>query len=99
MIYTLEIAPNQWSTMLTSEGVYYAEVPLADSREGCVIKSAGVLVDFMGLTDGNIANGSFTILKVKALDGELIFFAKIRPTVVVTVKVDLEKPKPKILLA
>jgi hypothetical protein len=97
--YTLDISPNQWSNIMTAEGVYYAEVPLAEARHGMEIKSASVIVSLTDPVNVSADMSTLTIVKVKALDGELIFFAKIRPTNIATVKVELDKPKSKILLA
>lgn len=99
MTVRLEVTPNMWSTVMTHEGVYYAEVPYAEASTNLMIKSVKNLVNFTDTIMTGISAGSLTILSAKVLDGEFIFFAKIRPEDTVTLEVELEPRKSNILLA
>ena len=99
MTYNITITPDQWSTIMTPEGVFYAEVPFAEAKDGMVINSVKNLVNFSDTLITGISAGSLTILKAKVYEGELIFFAKVRPEDPVNLEINLDKKKSSIILA
>lgn len=98
-IIKLTVTPNQWSQVMTLEGVYYAQVPYAGAKENMQITHVKNLVNFSDTLITGVSAGSLTILKAKVYDGEFIFFASIRPEEPVNLELTVAPKKSKIILA